>query len=105
MKLPSSALSRMATVPGACRQDIYNQPKAKPDSETEFFSDGTSARLIPPQTVERGGARENDAFYTGLTNETLVAQLPIRLTPELLVRGRESIDIVFSICHVTSWDG
>jgi len=84
---------------------MYNQPKAKPDSETEFFNDGTSARPIPPHTVQRGDAREDEAFYTGLTSEALVAQLPLRLTPELLSRGRGRFDIYCAICHGATGDG
>jgi mono/diheme cytochrome c family protein len=99
MKLATCGLLLLAVLLSSCRQDMYNQPKAKLDSETEFFSDGTNARPIPPHTVQRGDARENEAFYTGLTNEALVAQLPLRLTPDLLTRGRERFDIYCAICH------
>src|SRR5207248_9710698 len=73
----------------ACRPDMANQPRAKPLSQSDFFSDGTSARQPPPDTVPRGKAREDSAFYTGLTNGVYVTQLPMKLTPELLNRGRE----------------
>src|SRR5919204_6395864 len=66
----------------SCRPDMENQPKAKPLSESDFFSDQANARPIPPHTVERGGARENTEFYTGLTNGTYITQLPIKLTSE-----------------------
>ena len=68
----------------ACRPDMMNQPKAKPLSEKRFFLHRANARPIPPHTVERGDARENAAFYTGLTNGIYVTQLPVKLTPELL---------------------
>ena len=105
MKLATCGLLLLAAVLSSCRQDMYNQPKAKPDSETELFSDGTSARPIPPHTVQRGDARKNEAFYTGLTSETLVAQLPLRLTPELLIRGRERFDIFCAVCHGATGEG
>ena len=84
-----------------CRQDMYNQPKAKPYSESDFFSDGASARPIPPHTVEYHQARENETYYTGLMNGTLVSQLPapVQLTSELLERGRERYDIYCAVCH------
>lgn len=88
-----------------CRQDMYNQPKAKTDSATEFFKNGTSAQPIPPHTVEYRSARQNDAFSTGLTNGVLVAQLPMRLTPALLERGRERYDIYCAVCHGMSGEG
>lgn len=89
----------------ACRPDMENQPKAKPLSESDFFSDQANARPIPPYTVEHGDARENTAFYTGLTNGTYITQLPVKLTPELLRRGRERFDTVCSECHDRTGSG
>ena len=89
----------------ACRPDMANQPKAKPLSESDFFSNQANARPIPPHTVERGGARENTAFYTGLTNGTYITQLPVKLTPELLARGRERFDAMCAECHDRTGSG
>jgi mono/diheme cytochrome c family protein len=89
----------------ACRRDMYDQPKAKPLSESTFFKNGSSARPLPPHTVPRGNVRENSAFFTGLTNGILVAQLPIKLTPQLLARGRERYEIYCSMCHGETGDG
>ena len=83
----------------ACRPDMANQPRAKPLSQSDFFSDGTSARQPPPDTVPRGKAREDSAFYTGLTNGVYVTQLPMKLTPELLNRGRERFEATCAECH------
>jgi mono/diheme cytochrome c family protein len=88
-----------------CRQDMYNQPKAKTYSATEFFDNGTSAQPIPPHTVEYRGVRQNEAFYSGLTNGVLVAQLPLQLTPGLLDRGRERYDIYCAVCHGATGEG
>jgi mono/diheme cytochrome c family protein len=84
---------------------MYNQPKAKTDSATEFFADGTSARPLPPNTVEYRGREKNEAFYTGLTNGVLLAQLPMPVTPELLQRGRERFNIYCAVCHGASGEG
>jgi mono/diheme cytochrome c family protein len=84
---------------------MYNQPKAKTYSASEFFADGASARPIPAHTVEFHGAREDEAFSTGLTNGVLVAQLPLPLTPQLLQRGRERYEIYCAVCHGASGDG
>ncbi len=89
----------------ACRQDMYNQPKAKSYSESNFFRDGTSARPIPAHAVEYRQPRENEAYHTGLTNGLLVARLPVPLTPELLQRGRERFDIYCAVCHGLAGDG
>lgn len=89
----------------ACRRDMYDQPKAKPLSENVFFKNGASARQIPPHTVSRGDAREDPAFFTGLTNGVLTAKLPVQLTPDLLTRGRERYDIYCAVCHGRTGDG
>ena len=91
----------------ACRQDMYNQPKAKPYSESDLFQDGTSARPIPAHAMQYHQPRENEAYYTGLLNGVLVAQLPapLQLTPELLQRGRERYDIYCAVCHGMTGEG
>ena len=91
----------LALVAGGCRQDMYNQPRTKPFSATEFFRDGTSARPVPPQTVEYQSASSNDQFYTVLSDGVLITQLPspLKLTPALLQRGRDRYDIYCAVCH------
>jgi len=89
----------------ACRPDMSNQPKAKPLSASDFFPNGTSARPLPPHTVAFGEARDNAAFYTGLTSGTYVTQLPTKLTPELLQRGRERFEAICSECHDRTGSG
>ncbi|MGH7938844.1 MAG: c-type cytochrome [Bryobacteraceae bacterium] len=91
----------------ACRQDMYNQPRTKPYSQSDFFPDGTSARPIPPHAVEYHQPRENEAYYSGLTNDVLVTQLPapVKLTPQLLKRGQERFDIYCAVCHGLAGDG
>jgi mono/diheme cytochrome c family protein len=98
-------LFAIALLLAACRPDMANQPKAKPLSESDFFSNQSNARPIPPHTVEHGGARENAVFYTGLTNGSYVTQLPVTLTPELLARGRERFDAMCAECHDRTGSG
>jgi mono/diheme cytochrome c family protein len=98
-------LLAIALLVAACRPDMMNQPKAKPLSESDFFSDQANARPIPPHTVEWKGARENNALYTGLTNGTYITQLPVKLTPALLARGRERYDAICTECHDRTGSG
>ena len=89
----------------ACRRDMMNQPKAKTFSASSFFKDGTNARPLPPNTVARGAARQDQTFYSGLTNGVYVTQLPMKLTPQLLGRGRERYDALCAECHGRLGDG
>ena len=41
------------------------QPKARPQSESDFFYDGASMRAPVPGTVARGELREDRAFFEG----------------------------------------
>ncbi|MGI8891649.1 MAG: c-type cytochrome [Chthoniobacterales bacterium] len=90
---------------GACRQDMYNQPKAKVYSETEFFADGSSARPLPAHAVKFHEARESQAFFTGMKDGVLVAKMPVNVTPVLLQRGRQRYEIYCSVCHGAAGDG
>jgi mono/diheme cytochrome c family protein len=89
----------------ACRPDMMNQPKAKPLSESDFFTNGTNARQPPAHTVPWGDTREDTAFYTGQTNGIYVTQLPVKLTRDLLSRGRERFDAVCAECHDRTGSG
>ena len=101
-----AALALLAAATTSCRQDMYDQPKTKPLSSSAFFKDGQSARPIPEGTVPRGFLREDQALFRGLTPEgTFVSTLPLPLTKELLLRGRERFDIFCSPCHGRQGNG
>jgi REP element-mobilizing transposase RayT/mono/diheme cytochrome c family protein len=89
----------------SCRPDMMNQPKAKPLSESDFFSNGANARQPPAHTVARGDAREDTAFYTGQTNGIYVTQLPVKLTRDLMSRGREHFEAICAECHDRTGSG
>ena len=78
----------------SCRPDMANQPRVKPLSQSDFFSDRASARRPPSHTVAQGEAGADAGFSRGLTNGTYLTQLPTKLTPELLQRGREQFDAI-----------
>jgi mono/diheme cytochrome c family protein len=107
MKLAFWGCLLLAFSCAACRQDMYNQPRTKPYSASNFFSDGTSARPLPPHTVEYHQPEENQAYFTGLVSGTFVSELPapLKLTPALLARGRQRFDIYCAVCHGLSGDG
>jgi mono/diheme cytochrome c family protein len=105
MKCAACLLAASALLCGACRQDMYNQPRTKPYSETDFFQNGTTARPLPAYTVQYRSGPQDDAFWTGLTNGTLVAHAPVKLTPDLLERGQKQYDIYCIVCHGATGEG
>jgi mono/diheme cytochrome c family protein len=83
-----------------------NQPKARAQSESDFFYDGASMRVPVPGTVARGELREDRAFFEGKDaagND--LARSPVEATPELLARGAERYHIYCQPCHDPRGDG
>ena len=102
--LPIVLLSLSIVV--GCRNEMYDQAKAKPLSESTFFANGQNARPIPEDTVARGFLREDKAMYAGVSpSGSFVSELPIPLTRQLLDRGRERFDIFCSPCHGKQGNG
>src|SRR5215469_6313992 len=96
------ALLVCAVIPfvAACRQDMHDQPRYKPLAASTFFSDGRSARPIPPNTIARGELHDNDSFHTGSqTNGDFLASIPMPITMALVQRGQDRFDIYCSPCH------
>jgi cbb3-type cytochrome c oxidase subunit III len=90
----------------ACRQDMFNQPKARTYRAGEFFDDGASARVPVPGTVARGQLRADPVLHTGVGPDgRFVARLPLPLDRALLLRGRERFEIFCSPCHGRTGDG
>jgi mono/diheme cytochrome c family protein len=92
----------------ACRQGMYNQPKVRPLRSAPFFVDGSGARPIPAGTVARGHLDEDAAYFAGTGPDgKLVTELPaqVKLTKELLDRGRQRFEIFCSPCHGRTGSG
>jgi hypothetical protein len=89
-----------------CRQGLFNQQKLKPLRPSPLWDDGSSARPLPAGTVPRGFLREDRAYYIGVAPDgKFVTEIPMTVTKELLLRGRERYDIFCSPCHGRTGDG
>ncbi|HMI82721.1 MAG TPA: cytochrome c [Polyangiaceae bacterium] len=89
-----------------CRNEMYDQAKAKPLSESTFFANGQNARPLPPDTVARGFLREDKAMYAGIApSGSFVTELPVPLTRATLERGHQRYDIFCSPCHGKQGNG
>ncbi len=102
MRLTSVLLLLLLT---GCRQGMYDQPKAKPLSHSEFFSDGQSSRPLQPHTIAVEANPPIPEFTATHPDGTLVTTLPISLDKALLERGRERYDIYCSVCHDRTGSG
>ena len=90
-----------ALLVGGCelRQAMYNQPKYESLEASDMFEDGLSARQPIEGTVARGQLRLDAHLYEGKVNGELATTLPLELTEDLLVRGRQRYEIFCSPCH------
>lgn len=88
-----------------CRRDMQQQPKYTPVEKSLFYSDGRSARPIPPGTISLEQVDEDPAMTTGSSGGKFLHTIPVPVTAELLTRGRERYDIFCSPCHAYTGDG
>jgi mono/diheme cytochrome c family protein len=111
-------LSALVLALGACRgmtstkppihpnYSMFSQPKARPQSESDFFYDGANMRAPVPGTVARGELREDRAFFEGKDEKGQdLAHSPVPATPELLARGADRYNIYCRPCHDARGDG
>ena len=100
------ALASAALLLSGCRQGMFNQQKLRPYRPSALWQNGSSARPLPAGTVARGFLRENRAYEAGVgADGKFVVDLPVPVTKELLLRGRERYDIFCSPCHGRTGDG
>lgn len=85
---------------GGCRQDMADQPKAKPLEPSDFFADGRSERPLIENTVARGSVADDDLVVPGDSNA-----FPLPVNIDLLKRGQERYNIFCSPCHGLQGDG
>ena len=86
--------------------NMDQQPKARPQSESDFFYDGANMRAPVPGTVARGELREDRAYFEGKDAAGAdVAHSPVESTPERLARGADRYGIYCQPCHDERGEG
>jgi cytochrome c len=88
-----------------CRQDMHDQPRFRPYSESKFWPDGRSARPIIENTVARGYLRADTKVYKGREGDGFVLQIPVPVNKALLQRGQQRYNIYCTPCHGRVGDG
>ena len=100
------AIVVMSVAVGACRQDMHNGPRYRPLRVSEFFSDGSSARMPVANTVSRNPLADDDELlYTGKVNGTIANVFPMPVTKAVLDRGQERFNVYCSPCHGRTGEG
>jgi mono/diheme cytochrome c family protein len=82
------------------RQDMANQPKNRPLSESDFFADGRSERPLIENTVARGSIANDELVVAKDSNA-----FPVPIDERLLERGESRYKIYCTPCHGLQGDG
>jgi mono/diheme cytochrome c family protein len=123
-RLFQRAILLFCLMPGACRQQMAEQPRYDPLEASSFFSDGRSARPLVPGTVARGQLRDDPHLFTGrvaggtgssrvsspstsasqsTTGTAALAEyvetLPFPATDQIMERGQGRYNIYCVVCH------
>ena len=101
-----------------CRGSISEEPpvhlnrnmdfmeRFEPQEANAFFDDGRAMRPPVPGTVARGMLKDDTRFYLGLEADgSYVQDLPVPITQEFVLRGRERYNIYCAVCHGRAGDG
>lgn len=95
------------------RQDMYDQPRGKPDRESSLFPDGKLSRMPPagavphahgPVALSSSGRRGADETREQALADAAPA-MPYPITPALLRRGQDRYGIYCMPCHSPVGDG
>jgi mono/diheme cytochrome c family protein len=86
----------------AIRQDMANQPKNRPQSPSDFFADGRSARPVLDNTVARG-AIDNDVY--NVAKDFAGFPPAVKVNARLLERGQDRYKIFCTPCHGLQGNG
>ncbi len=96
----------LAVTTVACRQDMHDMARHEPLEESDFFSDGSSARQPVSHTVARGHLQTDRLMFTGIGDDgQWASDLPMELTAEVLARGQERYEIFCTPCHDRAGSG
>lgn len=88
---------------GCKRDDMADQPKARPMRQTQFFADGTTARPLVPGTIARDQLPIHAARVAATQPEA--QDFPSPLSYEDLKRGQQRYEIFCAVCHGFAGDG
>lgn len=102
----------IALLLSACRGEPSSKPAVhpnlnmdyavsfKPQETNAFFEDGRSMRPPVEGTVARGQTHLDSEYYEGLTADgRLVAKIPVEVTREMILRGKDRYGVFCTPCH------
>ncbi len=86
-------------------RDMKDGARLKPYEACPGLSGVGETETRLDDTVSQGDLREDDEFYTGKVNGRFTKNFPIKLTMEILEKGREEYRVFCSVCHDPKGEG
>ena len=83
----------------SCEDSMRDQSRIKPLDASPFFEDQRSARIPIEGTIARGHLNEDTAFFSGKKEGIFIAENPLPVTKDALLRGQERFGIYCLPCH------
>lgn len=84
---------------------MRQQQRTDPYEASAVFSDGMAMRVPPTATVPRDARDMPAAVATGLEGGAPVRDIPIPVTPGLVVLGQHHFEIFCAVCHGADGSG
>ena len=85
--------------------NMDNQPKARAQSESPFFYDGSSMRIPVAGTIARGQLPGPVEFETGMDVAGNYVQSPVVASADIMAAGERHYAIYCTPCHGETGDG
>ena len=86
-------------------QDMVRQHKYTPQVESNFFADKRGNRYPVAGTVARGFLKEDEPYFTGVSNGMYVGLNPEKIDADLLKLGQTRFTTYCSPCHDRTGSG
>jgi hypothetical protein len=100
------ALACAALALAGCRNDMQDQPRYEVNSASRFFADGRADRPLVKGVVARGSIVDDPVLELGKSPDgAFVATVPLPVTRDLMMRGRDRYNVYCSPCHARTGDG
>jgi len=88
------------------QMNMDQQDRFEVNEKNRFFADSSSNRMPVEGAVARGFLKSDIALYQGKNNDgSFVEETPMKLTKDLLNRGRNRYEVFCTPCHGGTGDG
>ncbi len=83
-----------------CHNDMWIQPKYKPQDQSDVFPDQMNSRPLVAHTLDRDHFWTDSERYTGYGNDNKIADtFPFKVTQQDMQRGKNRFEIFCTPCH------